>query len=122
MSDKYAFACAEYVKASDEVNRLTRVIGKNIHKCANQEQQSTTCLDRWHEFIDSDDNKNEYGQWEVHPSEFQSADDACDFCLATYAAIHQRKTAKKALAVAKRRITIFGRQAIKSGIAAAVLS
>lgn len=114
---KHESALIAYVRANNEVNRLTALICFGINKCRGQKA------------IDADDDPeynpidcclfDYYRACKNTPHIYGFDPDypllECDICTETDRLIQLRKKARKTLGAAKRRITILGKEAMKGG-------
>lgn len=106
-------ACVEYVRAHEEVARLTTEIGISIFKCreekakaAGEDTEYSTiphCLPDYYR-----DNRTSIDAGFGHV-DFPD----CQYCTNTDALIWERKLARRKLGAAKRQITVLGKKLVR---------
>lgn len=111
-TEKAMAACAEYVRASDEVRRLTREIGNALLGCRyDADQYSENPRTHLADYYADRNAEGAIGPFFVGRVKSQDAFEACPSCVAANKLVQQRKDAKQKLGAAKRQITKLGRAA-----------
>jgi len=131
MTDKYKNACAEYAKANAEMRRLSRAIGDASYACHEVQagkweeehpgrlnmQDPVNHLKMAYEMATGDsDCGHGYERYFVnHDNDVDGyLKDTCQHCYAAHLAIQERKKAKRAFGIAKRRVTILGNSLLEA--------
>jgi hypothetical protein len=112
MNDKYTKAISQYYKANQEIKRLTKEIGDSSYACY-QSQDRMLAVDHLKDAYDG--GRDDCGHFEhTNGNPVTYLAEVCPQCLHTHNLIQERKDARQKFGLAKRAVTMLGRELCKA--------